>query len=199
VFLVRRAEELGLPAANALLKTLEEPGARTHFVLISSTPDALLPTIRSRTQRVRFGTLPSDVLVALLEQRGIASDTARAIAPLSAGSMTQAIALCDPAVTEQRQLFLSAAFAAVSARDLGPALDFAEAAKKLPKSALVVDLDALATALAAEGRERAAAADGRAEAASARFSLAIAAIQQIEANAAPQLVVEAMLIRMRGL
>jgi hypothetical protein len=35
--------------------------------------------------------------------------------------------------------------------------------------------------------------------ASARFSLAIAAIQQIEANAAPQLVVEAMLIRMRGL
>jgi DNA polymerase-3 subunit delta' len=199
VFIVRRAEELGLPAANALLKTLEEPGARTHFVLISSTPDALLPTIRSRTQRVRFGTLPSDVLVALLEQRGVASDTALAIAPLAAGSMTQALALADPAVTEQRQLFLSSAFAALSARDLGPALDFAEAAKKVPKSALVVDLDALASALAAEGRERAAAADGQAEVASARFSLAIAAIQQIEANAAPQLVVEAMLIRMRGL
>src|ERR1700722_14298198 len=47
VFIVRRAEELSSAAANALLKTLEEPGPRTHFVLLSSVADSLLPTIRS--------------------------------------------------------------------------------------------------------------------------------------------------------
>ena len=58
VFIVRRAEELSAQAANALLKTLEEPGPRTHFVLLSALADSLLPTIRSRTQRVRFGASP---------------------------------------------------------------------------------------------------------------------------------------------
>jgi DNA polymerase-3 subunit delta' len=43
------------PAANALLKTLEEPPARTLFVLCTTAPEQLLPTIRSRCQRVRFG------------------------------------------------------------------------------------------------------------------------------------------------
>jgi DNA polymerase-3 subunit delta' len=42
------------PAANALLKTLEEPPARTLFVLCTTAPEQLLPTIRSRCQRMRF-------------------------------------------------------------------------------------------------------------------------------------------------
>jgi DNA polymerase-3 subunit delta' len=50
VFLVRRAEELSASAANSLLKTLEEPGARTHFVLLSAVGDSLLPTIRWPTR-----------------------------------------------------------------------------------------------------------------------------------------------------
>ena len=66
VFIVRRAEELSSAAANALLKTLEEPGPRTHFVLLSAVADSLLPTIRSRTQRVRFGPLPDEVVAELL-------------------------------------------------------------------------------------------------------------------------------------
>src|SRR5579864_5978176 len=71
VFIVRRAEELSQPAANALLKTLEEPGPRTHFVLMSAVANALLATIRSRTQRVRFGLLPDDVVTELLTERGV--------------------------------------------------------------------------------------------------------------------------------
>lgn len=55
VFIVEEATALAPPAANALLKTLEEPPQRTLFVLCTTAPEQLLPTIRSRCQRVRFG------------------------------------------------------------------------------------------------------------------------------------------------
>jgi len=55
VFIVEEATALAPPAANALLKTLEEPPARTLFVMCTTAPEQLLPTIRSRCQRVRFG------------------------------------------------------------------------------------------------------------------------------------------------
>jgi DNA polymerase-3 subunit delta' len=55
VFLIEEAAALAGPAANAMLKTLEEPPRRTLFLLCTVAPDGLLPTIRSRCQRVRFG------------------------------------------------------------------------------------------------------------------------------------------------
>ena len=55
VFLIDEASALQPAAANSLLKTLEEPPARTMFVLGTVAPDQLLPTIRSRCQRVAFG------------------------------------------------------------------------------------------------------------------------------------------------
>ncbi|HEX7835841.1 MAG TPA: hypothetical protein VF469_00180, partial [Kofleriaceae bacterium] len=54
MFIVEEASAMAPPAANALLKTLEEPPGRTLFVLCTTAPDQLLPTIRSRCQRVRF-------------------------------------------------------------------------------------------------------------------------------------------------
>ena len=54
VFIVEEATAMAPPAANALLKTLEEPPARTLFVLCTTAAEQLLPTIRSRCQRVRF-------------------------------------------------------------------------------------------------------------------------------------------------
>jgi DNA polymerase-3 subunit delta' len=54
VFIVEEATAMAPPAANALLKTLEEPPARTLFVLCTTAPEQLLPTIRSRCQRVRL-------------------------------------------------------------------------------------------------------------------------------------------------
>jgi DNA polymerase-3 subunit delta' len=71
VFIVEEATALAPPAANALLKTLEEPPSRTMFVLCTTAPDQLLPTIRSRCQRVRFaaGTaLPADADPARAER-----------------------------------------------------------------------------------------------------------------------------------
>ena len=196
VFIVRRAEELSVPAANALLKTLEEPGARTHFVLMSATADALLPTIRSRTQRVRFGPLPEPVVAELLAEQGV--DRAASIAALSRGSMATALALSDPEATARREEFVARAMAALGARDLGSALELAEEAKKAGKEASIVQLEALAAALGAEARASAANADRVADVAAVRFGLALAAVQQLEANASAQLTLESMLIRMRA-
>jgi DNA polymerase III delta' subunit len=68
VFIIEEATALAPPAANSLLKTLEEPPQRTLFVLCTTAPDQLLPTIRSRCQRVRFGggsaTVDGDALRA---------------------------------------------------------------------------------------------------------------------------------------
>jgi DNA polymerase-3 subunit delta' len=54
VFIIRRAEELSIAAANALLKTLEEPLPRTHFILLTAQRAELLSTVQSRALPVRF-------------------------------------------------------------------------------------------------------------------------------------------------
>ncbi len=196
VFIVRRAEELSSAAANALLKTLEEPGPRTHFVLLSAVADSLLPTIRSRTQRVRFGPLPDEVVADLLGAQGV--ENAPAIAALAGGSMANALLLSDPEATARRDEFVSRAMAALSSRDLGAALELAEDAKKVGKEGSAAQLEALAAALGAQARAAASSGDSTADIAVARHGLAIAAIQQLDANASTQLALETMLIKMRS-
>jgi DNA polymerase-3 subunit delta' len=65
VFLIDEANSLQPAAANSLLKTLEEPPARTRFVLMTVAPDQLLPTIRSRCQRVSFSALGAEARKAM--------------------------------------------------------------------------------------------------------------------------------------
>lgn len=87
-FLIEEAAAMQGPAANALLKTLEEPPARTHFVLGTSARDSLLPTIRSRCQTVSFQALPADVRAELSEGDEAAerlSELAEALASTAAG------------------------------------------------------------------------------------------------------------------
>jgi DNA polymerase-3 subunit delta' len=199
VFVVRRAEELSTSAANALLKTLEEPGPRTHFVLLSSVADALLPTIRSRTQRLRFGALPDEIVAALLIDRGLEAPRASEIARVAGGSIATALLLADPESSAHRETFVSRTLAALRAREAGEAFDLAEEAKKGDKASLVGQLEALAAALAAQAREAASAPGRVADVAAARHALALAAIQQLDANASVQLTVEAMLLKMRAL
>ncbi|MBS2018535.1 MAG: DNA polymerase III subunit delta' [Deltaproteobacteria bacterium] len=195
VFVIRRAEELSVSAANALLKTLEEPGPRTHFVLLTSQPDALLPTILSRTMRVRFAPLPSDVVIELLVARGIDAERAREVARLAGGSVEAGELLADPESSEARDRFVERAFTAISAPTLEPLLALAEDAKK-EKDELRGRIAALAAAIA----ERAASADPRESAAmAARGRFALAALEHLDGNNAPQLVVEGMLSRMRAI
>jgi DNA polymerase-3 subunit delta' len=197
VFIIRRAEELNASAANALLKTLEEPGRGTHFILLSSQPDTLLPTIRSRTQRVRFANLPDDVVESLLTADGVEPARAKEIAALASGSMETALELADPDASDQRDRFVTHAIAALAAPDLGLGLELAEDAKK-HKDALPARLLALAGRLAVDARASAGATDRRADVAATRYRLALEAAQQLDGNASAQLVVEAMIVKMRS-
>ncbi|HEV3484707.1 MAG TPA: DNA polymerase III subunit delta', partial [Vicinamibacterales bacterium] len=79
-------------AQNAMLKTLEEPPAASTFVLVTSRPDVLLPTVRSRCQRLRFGRLaPAEVAGVLIRTHGYAEADAHAAASLSDGSIGLAL------------------------------------------------------------------------------------------------------------
>jgi DNA polymerase-3 subunit delta' len=82
-------------AANALLKTLEEPRPRVHFVLLSERPDRLLPTIRSRCQRLRFGRLPAAVLERIVERRGVSEPVRQPAVALAGGRADRALELCE--------------------------------------------------------------------------------------------------------
>jgi DNA polymerase-3 subunit delta' len=99
VLLLFEAEKLCVPpaiAANALLKTLEEPPARSIVVLVSSSADELLPTIRSRCQRVDFEPVDDRTLQEALEREGVAGEEARIAAGLSGGQLARARALAGP-------------------------------------------------------------------------------------------------------
>ncbi|MER8765765.1 MULTISPECIES: DNA polymerase III subunit delta' [unclassified Mesorhizobium] len=67
VVIVDPADDMNTNAANALLKNLEEPPARTLFILIVHAPGSLLPTIRSRCQMVRLAPLDAESLMTVLE------------------------------------------------------------------------------------------------------------------------------------
>jgi DNA polymerase-3 subunit delta' len=92
VFIVRDAERMNEDAQNALLKTLEEPPALTRLILVTSSAGRLLPTIRSRCQRVTFDLLPAEfVQQRLIVELKLAPATARMLAGLSGGSVGWAL------------------------------------------------------------------------------------------------------------
>ena len=97
-------------AANAMLKTLEEPPPRTVVVLVTAAPDDLLPTIQSRCQLVAFEPVSDDTLRDVLVREGIDESRALLAAGLSGGQLARARALAGPLGE------LRAAFASVPAR-----------------------------------------------------------------------------------
>jgi DNA polymerase-3 subunit delta' len=196
VFILRRAEEMSTGAANALLKTLEEPRQGTHFVLLTSRPDRLLPTIRSRTLPIRFAPLPDTLLRSILTKRGIPPERQDLALELCAGSASAALALADEEESAVRDAFVSAALAAVRAPTLGPAVTLAEAGDK-DKDVLRTNLRALAAVL---GREARGAVDGdprKATLAAGRYEAVQQAIAQIDRNAAPAFAIATMIAEMQ--
>jgi len=85
------ADELSISAANSLLRSMEEPGAHTHFVLVSSEAHRLLPTVRSRCQEVRFLPLADALVIELLALRGITGPDARRAVAFAGGSVGEAL------------------------------------------------------------------------------------------------------------
>jgi DNA polymerase-3 subunit delta' len=96
VLIIEEADRLREEAANALLKTLEEPPPRTHFVLLTARPQLLLRTIISRSQVVRFSSLAPEEICAILEAEGRDAGAARVAAALAEGSLARARPLCQP-------------------------------------------------------------------------------------------------------
>ncbi|MCB9662591.1 MAG: DNA polymerase III subunit delta' [Alphaproteobacteria bacterium] len=96
------ADALQPAGANALLKTLEEPPAGTHFVLVVGQARSLLPTIVSRCQRTRFAPVEEASLRAWLEARGVPE--AEALARAAQGSPGTALALADGALEARDDL-----------------------------------------------------------------------------------------------
>jgi len=93
VFVIERADELNDQAANRMLKTLEEPAAFAHLVLLTSRPANVLPTIASRCQPVRFDAPSSAEIADLLGRHGIPPETAQACGRLALGDAERALAL----------------------------------------------------------------------------------------------------------
>ncbi|WP_374516802.1 DNA polymerase III subunit delta' [Undibacterium squillarum] len=72
VIVLYPAEAMNIPAANALLKSLEEPHPNTVFILVSDSLDKLLPTIVSRCHQLALGMPTRDAALAWLQQQGVA-------------------------------------------------------------------------------------------------------------------------------
>jgi DNA polymerase III subunit delta' len=216
VIIVDDADALNPNAANCLLKTLEEPLPGNHIVLCSSAPERLLPTIRSRTQRVRFRPLDAGTLVRLARARGFADDKAEIAAALADGSAARLWSALDEGASQAAGEALGELRAAITGRAVSPVFDVASALTSdrdktgkadLPRLlALLARLyrDALAIAAGApELAVLAAAADARGLAALGvdPLSRGLAAIVDAEtalgSNVNPTLAIERLLLTLR--
>jgi DNA polymerase III subunit delta' len=93
VVILDEADAMQAAAQSALLKTLEEPPSASIFLLLSSLPDALLPTVRSRCPRIRFAPLTSpEVAYALVRDHEYTREDASAVAIDADGSVGRALA-----------------------------------------------------------------------------------------------------------
>jgi len=105
VVIVDDADAMVPQAQNALLKTLEEPPSASIFILVSSAPDTLLQTVRSRCPRLRFSPLlPGEVSDVLVRDHGFAPADAVAIAADADGSVGRALAAQSSDIVAARKI-----------------------------------------------------------------------------------------------
>lgn len=104
VVLVYPAEALNMVAANALLKTLEEPAGMLRFVLASAAPQQLLPTIRSRCQPLQMQLPARDAALAWLSGRGV--DQAEVLLAATGGRPQEALLWSDDGIAARTWLEL---------------------------------------------------------------------------------------------
>ena len=126
ICLIDGAEYFTIGAANALLKTLEEPQPGTLIILLTNRPEKLLPTIRSRCQHLPFSRLPKQQLAAILKQKLDLNDTeATVLAALSEGSFKKALGPNRELFLEKRGKLIQS-LSALSAGSTIPTFSFAD-------------------------------------------------------------------------
>jgi DNA polymerase-3 subunit delta' len=128
VAVIDGADQLNEAGQNSLLKTLEEPPGGTVLLLLAASLTPLLPTVRSRAQRVRLDPLPAATVARFLETRGIARSVATEIAAQAGGSPGRGLELASEEHVQLRALVLdlcaelperSAAELSAAAQELG--------------------------------------------------------------------------------
>lgn len=107
VCIVEKAEKMNVEAANAFLKTLEEPPPDTIIILTTHRPDMLMPTILSRCQKIPFHRLSIDTIAQHLEKSNfIPVREAMTFARIASGNMETALQLAAEGQTAARQISL---------------------------------------------------------------------------------------------
>ena len=110
VIILDQADTMTEEAANAFLKTLEEPPNSNLLILNAVEPANLLPTIVSRCQKVRFAPLAVETIAGyLVNEMGIRRETATVLARLAEGSLGKAIAMAEGDFLERREKWLKRA------------------------------------------------------------------------------------------
>jgi DNA polymerase-3 subunit delta' len=128
VFIVEDADTMNDQAANALLKTLEEPPDTSHLILTTANPTALLATIRSRCQIIRFAPIPLDeVEKFLVEQKHLRPEDARLLAGTAQGSIGRALSADVETYRERRDNMLAVLSALTLTKDRAELLRSSEA------------------------------------------------------------------------
>lgn len=125
VLIIQDADRMLPTSANALLKTFEEPALRSVIILISSRPESLLPTVRSRCRKVMFQPVPQESICHFLKDRhGCSEEAAQRYAALAEGSIGRAVSLAQQGGDPLRSVLLAllAAGRTDSYKALGEAL-----------------------------------------------------------------------------
>lgn len=104
LFMMHDAHRMNLAAANSLLKVLEEPHKRLIFILLTDNLSAILPTIRSRCQRIRLGAMPSEGVIAQLG--GLERAQAETLARAAGGLPQRAQELADDGYLDERNAII---------------------------------------------------------------------------------------------
>jgi DNA polymerase III subunit delta' len=162
VFIIEGAEYLNDSSSNALLKVLEEPPPTSHLILTTTNPTALLATIRSRCQVIRFAPVAADLIENfLIEKKDMSAVDAQLLARVSRGSIGRACAMDVEEYRGKRDAMLEVLKALTitgnrvqlmrSAEDLAAARDRADYEESLSiLEALIRDAWALALGRPAE-------------------------------------------------
>jgi DNA polymerase-3 subunit delta' len=95
IYILNNAEKMTVEAQNALLKTLEEPPQYAIIILVTNNKEALLDTIKSRCDIVKFNSIPHNEMVGYLVQNGVEEKKATILTSFSRGSLERALDLAN--------------------------------------------------------------------------------------------------------
>ena len=141
VFIIEDAEDMNATAANSLLKILEEPPPYLLFILLSSRPQALLPTIRSRCQAFPFRRVSEEKIAEFLRQENdLLPGEARTFASLAQGSVGRALELMKDKSFEELRERVCGFFSDLGETDEGETFSLAEKMAEEKDVPLFLDL-----------------------------------------------------------